>query len=149
MLAIHYPTKISKIAAMAANLNPDGLHPDTLDFLKSSVESRPITQGRELKIASITLDQPNIDVKALATMTAPTLILAGDHDMVLEEHTLEIFHRIPNSQLAIVPDSTHLLPFDDPELFNSIVERFFRTPFKTRDRIEDAVMSIEKMLQSH
>ena len=88
-------------------------------------------------------------MKALETITAPTLILAGDHDMVLDEHTLEIFHRIPNSQLAIVPDSTHLLPFDDPELFNSIVERFFRTPFKTRDRIEDAVMSIEKMLQSH
>lgn len=148
LLAIHYPTKVSKIAAFAANLNPAGLHPDTLDLLKSSVESTPKTQLREIKVGSIMLDQPNVDVKALEGISAPTLILAGDHDLVKDEHTLEIFHSIPNSQLAIVPDSTHMLPFDDPELFNSIVERFFRTPFQNRDRIGDFMMSMEKMLQS-
>jgi len=149
LLAIHYPTKVSKIAAMAANLNPDGLHPDTLDLLRSSADSIPSTQSRALKVARVMLDQPNIDVKALEGIGAPTLILAGDHDMVKDEHTLEIFHSIPNSQLAIVPDSTHMLPFDDPELLNSIVDRFFRTPFQNRDRIGDAVVSMEKMLQSH
>ncbi len=53
-------------------------------------------------------------------------MLAGDHDLIRDEHTLEIFHHIPNSQLCIFPDATHMVPYDDPALFNATVERFFR-----------------------
>jgi hypothetical protein len=72
-------------------------------------------------------------------------VLAGDHDIVRDDHTVEIFHRIPNSQLAIFPNATHAVPFDDPALFNTTVERFFRTPFVKRDRIKDIFESMAKM----
>ncbi len=38
-----------------------------------------------------------------------------------------------------------MVPFDDPELFNATVERFFRTPYGNRDRINDVLESFEKM----
>ena len=73
------------------------------------------------------------------------LILASDHDAIRGEHTLEIFHHIPNSRLAIFPNATHMIPFDDPATFNTTVERFLSTPFVKRDWIKDMLQSIEKL----
>ena len=87
-------------------------------------------------------------MKALEAITAPTLVLASDHDIIRDEHTVEIYHHVPNSQLAIFPNATHMIPFDDPALFNATVERFFRTPFVKVDRINDTLKSFEKMQTS-
>lgn len=153
LLGIRHPAKVKKIAAMAANLNPSvsALYPELLSVVKSMIEAIPAAQRdtpqgrRELKVTGMMLEEPNIDVKALEAITAPTLVLAGDHDLIRDEHTVEIYHHIPNSQLAIFPNATHLIPFDDPALFNATVERFFRTPFVKKDRINDALKSLEKM----
>ncbi|MFY9610014.1 MAG: alpha/beta hydrolase [Blastocatellia bacterium] len=153
LLGIRHPAKVKKIAAMAANLNPseDALYPEFNALVKSMIEAIPAAvrdtpQGRrELKVISMMLDEPHIDVKALEAITAPTLVLASDHDIIRDEHTVEIYHHIPNSQLAIFPNATHMIPFDDPALFNATVERFFRTPFVKKDRINDTLESFEKL----
>ena len=79
---------------------------------------------------------------------APTLILAGDHDLIIDEHTLQIYHHIPNSQLCIFPNATHMIPYDDPELFNATLDRFFRTPFIKKDRVKDFLKSFQAMEDS-
>ncbi len=38
-----------------------------------------------------------------------------------------------------------MIPVDDPELFNSTVDRFFKTPFAKKDRIEDLMKSYEAL----
>jgi pimeloyl-ACP methyl ester carboxylesterase len=91
------------------------------------------------------LDEPNIKPEALEAITAPTLILAGDHDMITDKHTVEIYQHIRNGQLVIFPNATHMIPFDDPALFNATVERFFRTPFVKKHRVNDTLKSLEKM----
>lgn len=156
LLAIHHPSKVKKIAVMAANLNPSdkALHPEAVAFIKSAVasmtpESQTTPEGRrQFKVTRMMLDEPNIDPRALESIAAPALILAGDHDVIADEHTLEIFHRIPNSQLCIFPDATHMIPFDDPALFNTTIERFFRKPFVKRDRIKDFLKSLEALKAS-
>ena len=100
---------------------------------------------RELKVTSMMLDEPRIEPKALEAITAPTLVLASDHDMILDEHTLEIYHHLPNGELCIFPNATHMVPFDESELFNSTVERFFRTPYVKKDRIKDLMKSYEAL----
>jgi pimeloyl-ACP methyl ester carboxylesterase len=94
------------------------------------------------------LEEPHIELKALEAITTPTLVLASDHDVIRDEHTVAIYHHIPNSQLAVFPNATHMVPFDDPFSFNATVERFFRTPFVKRDRINDALKSLEKLRAS-
>ena len=39
--------------------------------------------------------------RALEAITAPTLVLAADHDFVLDDHTLGIYHHLRNSELRI------------------------------------------------
>jgi len=156
LLGIRHPAKVKKIAAMAANLNPteDAYHPEFIAVVKSMIDATPAAardtpQGRRAaKVRGMALDEPHIDVKVREAITAPTLILAGDHDIIRDEHTVEIYHHLPNSQLAIFPNATHMVPFDDPALFNAAVERFFSTPFVKKDRLHDAAASIKKQRAS-
>ena len=156
LLGIRHPTKVKKIASMAANLNPseDAVEPEVIAWVKSMIAQAPASMKdtpegrREMALTQLLLEEPNIDPKALESITVPTLVLAGDHDVIRDVHTLEIFHHIPNSQLVIFPNSTHMVPFDDPVLFNSTVERFLRTPFVKINRVEDLLKSIEKMRAS-
>ena len=156
LLGIRHPAKVKKIVAMAANLNPseNAIYPEILGLVKSMIDGispadRETLRGRrELKVTGMLLDEPNIDPKALEAITAPTLVLASDHDLIRDEHTVEIYRHIPNSQLAIFPNATHLIPFDDPVSFNATVERFLRTPFVKKDRIADTFKSLEKLRSS-
>jgi pimeloyl-ACP methyl ester carboxylesterase len=100
---------------------------------------------RQLKVMQITLDEPHIAPKALEAITAPTLVLASDHDLIRDEHTLEIYHHLPNSQLCIFPNATHAIPYDDPARFDAVVDRFFREPFVKKDRIKDVIKSFEAL----
>jgi len=153
LLAIRHPDKVKKVAAMAANLDPgpDAISPEVIEMVKSMLASVPPAERntpegrREMKVLQMMLDQPHIDLTALEAIKVPTLILASDHDLIRDEHTLAIYHHIPNAQLAIFPDATHLIPYDDPARFNATVERFFSTPFVKKDRVADAMKSWEKL----
>ena len=135
LLGIRHPAKVKKIVAMAANLNPSdkAVRPEVLDLIRQSMAAVPAADRdtprgqRELKVTGMMLEEPNIEAKALEAITAPTLVLASDHDTIVDQHTVEIYQHIPNGQLAIFPNATHMIPFDDPATFNGTVERFLRT----------------------
>jgi pimeloyl-ACP methyl ester carboxylesterase len=154
LLGIRHPAKVKKIAAMAANLNPstDAVYPETWAMARSMLASIPATvrdtpKGRrEIKVTSMMFEEPHVDVRALASITAPTLVLASDHDLIRDEHTLEIYHHVPNGQLCVFPNATHMVPYDDPALFNATVDRFFTTPFVKKDRVKDFLASYERMM---
>ena len=154
LLGIRHPAKVKKIAAMAANLNPtpDAVYPETWAMASSMLQSIPATtrdtpEGRrEIKVTSMMFEEPQVDVRALEGIAAPTLVLASDHDLIRDEHTLDIYHHVPNSQLCIFPNATHMVPYDDPALFNATVDRFFTTPFVKKDRVKDFLASYERMM---
>jgi pimeloyl-ACP methyl ester carboxylesterase len=156
LLGIRHPAKVKKIAAMAANLNPstNAVYPETWAMARTMIEAIPAAeqdtpQGRRaIKVTSMMFEEPNIAPSALEAISAPTLVLASDHDLIRDEHTLDIFHHVPNSQLCIFPGATHMVPYDAPALFNATVERFFQTPFVKKDRIKDFLASYESMMAS-
>jgi pimeloyl-ACP methyl ester carboxylesterase len=149
LLGIRHPAKVKKLAAMAANLNPtdQAVSPEVLGLVKTMLGSLPDNaEGRrERKVTGMMLTEPHIDPKALAAITAPTLVLAGDHDLIRLEHIVDIYNHLPNSQLVIFPNATHMVPFDDPATFSGAVDRFFRTPFVKKDRINDTMKSLERL----
>ena len=153
LLGMRHPDKVKKIAAMSANLNPseEAVYPEVIALFKSMMDSIPpaakeTPEGkRELKVTQMAFDEPHIDPKTLEAIAAPTLVMASDHDLYRDEHTVEIYHHIPNSQLCIFPNSTHTVLYDDPDLFNETVERFFRTPFVKKDRVKDFMKSFEAL----
>ncbi len=53
--------------------------------------------------------------------------------MIRTQHTVAMFENLPNAHLCIFPGATHLIPQQDPVLFNQTVERFFSRPFARPD----------------
>lgn len=153
-LGMNYPGKVKKIAAMAANLEPDGAVPEIVTLVKQMIATTPASakatpEGkREFTVTQMLLDEPHIPLAALEKITAPTLILASDHDVIRDEHTLAIYQHITNGQLAIFPNATHLVPYDNPVLFNTTVDHFLTTPFVKIDRVPDTMKSLEAMKAS-
>jgi pimeloyl-ACP methyl ester carboxylesterase len=146
LLGIRHPDKVTRIAAMAANLYPEGIAADFLKLEGPPPKTDPgHTPTRAERVDALDRDEPHIKPDALRAITVPTLVLASDHDAIDDEHTLEIYHHLPNAQLAIFPGATHMIPVDDPALFNATVDRFFSRPFEKTDRVAGLTKSIARM----
>ena len=148
LLGIRHPAQVTKIAAMAANLDPGGLAPEILNVIGPPPVVDPAhAPTRAERVEALDRNEPHIAPEDLAAITAPTLVLASDHDLIDDEHTLKIYHHLPNSELVIFPGATHMIPYDDPDLFNATVDRFFRAPFVKKDRMLDVFKSMQRMKQ--
>jgi pimeloyl-ACP methyl ester carboxylesterase len=44
----------------------------------------------------------------LGSITAPTLLVFGDHDFIRLEHAVQMHELIPGAQLAVLPGATHV-----------------------------------------
>jgi pimeloyl-ACP methyl ester carboxylesterase len=142
LLTIRHPEKVSMLAVMAANLQPDAAYTWAVEGtvrvrnritaqLSSSKNPKPLLL--RLQLLDLLGNQPHIPLSDLATITVPTLVMAADRDVIRDEHTLSIFHAIPKSQLAIFPGATHMIPAQDPARFNKTVLDFFDNPFAMPD----------------
>ncbi|MFE7440308.1 alpha/beta fold hydrolase [Streptomyces chartreusis] len=69
-------------------------------------------------------DQLTPDDPDLGSIGAPTLVLAGDDDIITLEHTIALYRAIPGSQPAVVPGTSHALPMEKPAEVNRIVLDF-------------------------
>ena len=84
------------------------------------------------KFKELVATQPTISVEQLGGITACTLVVVGDDDIVTLDHTVSLFRAIPNSELAVVPGTSHFAAMEKPELVNRLVLDFLqRNPFPT------------------
>lgn len=138
MLAINYPEKVNKLVAMGANINPEGLFPERLQYHKGNLAELETKNNLEdkfyIKLLKALINYPQLKFEDLNNISAPTLIMAGDHDLIQDTHTVKIFQSIPNSNLAILPGETHWLPESNSKLFNSIVFDFLKKEFEKPKR---------------
>lgn len=146
LLAIRHPDKVGMLAVMGANLNPEAAQQWALDGLvrfRSKLNSELIaaeqakTDTARLKLQLQFIDllehQPHIAIADLARIQAPTLVMAGDRDVIRNAHTLQMFDALPKAQLEIFHGATHMIPQQDPQRFNSTVLDFFGKPFTMPD----------------
>lgn len=139
VLAMRHPNKVIKLASTGANLWPDstGLIPSywkgELRDYKNWQKRMPLTSAGDknaYKIFMLDWVQPNIPLKALHAINAPSLIIGGDHDLIPVHHTVQIYENIPNAFLWIVPNSGHPTLYEHQDEFEKIVDDFFTNPFK-------------------
>jgi pimeloyl-ACP methyl ester carboxylesterase len=86
-----------------------------------------LAQQRRLAMAGkILFPIPNRRVsKRLYRVTAPTLVLWGGADRLIVPAYAERWRRlIPGATVEIVPDGSHMLPYEQPEAFVAAVSRF-------------------------
>jgi len=139
IVASQHPERVKKLAIMGANLNPEGAY----DWAQKWVTREDQKADRAIQQHDTSRDwafykqqlnlmgkQPHIPLTSLKKITAPTLVMAGDKDIIRPEHSQLIFANIPNAQLCIFPGSSHMAPITDAELFNLTVETFLKREFR-------------------
>jgi pimeloyl-ACP methyl ester carboxylesterase len=76
------------------------------------------------KTKKLWLEQPNITIDELGKISVPTLVMAGDKEMISIEHTVQLYRSLKNAELCIVPDTTHFLLSEKPEITTRIILDF-------------------------
>lgn len=133
-LALRHPAQLRKLAFTGANLWPDStaLEPavwleDEQYFLQNINRNRISEQEKnDWKIFLLDWYHPNITLNELNHISCPTLVIAGDHDLIRLNHTIQIFRNIPNAGLWIVPFSGHGTLIEHPKEFCEMISDFFK-----------------------
>ena len=60
----------------------------------------------------------------LGRISAPTLLIFGDHDFIRLEHAVEMHGLIPGAQLAVLPGATHMGVMRRTDLIVPLVRDF-------------------------
>jgi pimeloyl-ACP methyl ester carboxylesterase len=140
VMAMRHPDKVTKLASTGANLWPDStaLIPSLWKEEQqhyNAFNAKTFATAKEKndwKIFMLDWLQPNIPLSALAAIRCPSLIISGDHDLIVLEHTLQIYEHIANANLWILPNSGHSTLDEYTEEFNKKVNDFFIKPFTRR-----------------
>ncbi len=128
-LAVSHPDRVLSVVPCSASVRPDGMHEDFLDPQKMATSTRMPTEQdfaefaeayRRLSphpdhfedfLASLSASQADLvgwTDEELAGITAPVLLVQGDHDFTTVEHAALMLRLIPGSQLAVLPGTTHM-----------------------------------------
>lgn len=134
LLAMRHPKKVRRLVSTGANLTPDStaLLPSVWKQMEQGyVENRgkartTAKEKNDWKVFILDYFQPNIPFAALGAIRCPALIVAGDHDVIVTQHTVAIQQHVPNAQLWILPNSGHATLIDHADEFNRKVAEFFK-----------------------
>ncbi len=155
-VAIRYPEVVRKLVFMSATYTLSGVHPGLMDGLgemhpemmhgspwhEEYLRIAPHPEDFATLFAKKTaMDRQIKDVRAedIQALKAPTLLIVGDSDLVRPEHAVEMFRLLgggvfgdvaglPNSQLAILPGTTHVTLVHRAELLLSMITPFLDAP---------------------
>ncbi|MEO8852444.1 MAG: alpha/beta hydrolase [Ginsengibacter sp.] len=137
LLAIRHPDKVKKPAVTGANLVPDtsAVEPEIYAWAKSlsnSINKLPLSPEVKTyrKLFHLLAYEPHISIAQLQTIKCPVLIIGGDHDVIRPRHVMLIAESIPKSYLWISPNSGHSTPIVYKDIFNKVVDDFFKNPYR-------------------
>lgn len=129
-LALRNPARVRSLILNGANLFPRGLHPLFQGVVAVKwAAGMPLSlfcedARRKTELCWLMLAHPQIAPEQLAEIPAPTLVIAGEHDLILGEHTALIAKSIPGAKLRILPRTGHCCAQERPVAFNKTVLDF-------------------------
>ena len=120
-VAMTRPDLVSRMVTIGANFHYEGLLP--AEFDESGPVGDMIMQGYAERspdgvehfgdvyerMLTMMTTEPTLTASDLETITAPTLVMAGDDDLMRLDHTCALYEALPAGQLAIVPGTSHIL----------------------------------------
>ena len=141
IFAMRYPQRVGRLVLNGANLYSAGVKPSVqipiimeyriASFLagcrKSGGEKRWNRKAeRKAELLGLMVNDPDIRPEELSenrNPEIPKLVIAGDRDMIKDEHTRLIYASLPNAQIRVMKGS-HFIAKESPDEFNRIVDEF-------------------------
>ena len=151
-LAVEHPELVGKLVLASFSYRLDGLHPGLLEGVSEvkpeHLAGTPFEQDYARvapnsgdwprlieKIKQMDADLPEWSADDVRGVTAPTMLVIGDSDIVQPEHTVELFRLLgggvigdlaglPRSRLAVLPGTTHVTLVQRADWLASMVGEF-------------------------
>ena len=144
LAALSRPDLVRKLVFVAAPFHLSGWLPGVIDsdreppeFLRRSyAEISPdgpdhyevIVQ----KLVRMHQEGPTLETSDLKRVKARTLVMVADDDEVALEHVIAMYRAIPETELAVIPGTSHGLLVEKPELCNQLIMWFLTSdPVRT------------------
>jgi pimeloyl-ACP methyl ester carboxylesterase len=156
-LAISHPDLARKVVLASVTYTWGGVHPGLMDGLGEMTpemmfgspwhdEYMRIAPNPEnfatlfAKKTQMDKEIQDLPAEAIQAIKAPTLIIIGDSDLVRPEHAVEMFRLrgggvfgdtpagLPNSQLAVLPGTSHVTLVHRADLLLAIIPPFLDAP---------------------
>ncbi|PQA95606.1 hypothetical protein B0A69_04305 [Chryseobacterium shigense] len=126
--AIKYPENLNKLITIGANTFPSGVDERLISHMKNqllvlNVENKP-EKLNERRLVKMMLNEPHITTKDLKKIQSPVLVIAGDKDVIKQDHTEMMAKEIPHAELKIYKNATHMIPFENADELNADILRF-------------------------
>lgn len=127
-----YPKKVKRLITMGANVFIDNSVVDKWVFkelhkqLKEMKNDTAYADRNRVRLINLLLTEPKHNFEELKIISSPVLVLAGEKDVIKENHTRSIAQNIRNSKLIIAPKETHYYPAENSKAFNETVIEFLR-----------------------
>ena len=133
LVALRRPDLVRKLVLMGLYVNRDGevdwfgryvrqaTAADVPESLRRAYEDRSPDGAEHFdvvaeKILHLWRTEPDLPVDSLRDLAVPTLLLQGDDDIVTLEHGVAMARAIPDVQLAVVPGTSHTVPYEKADL---------------------------------
>lgn len=140
ILGYTHTDRIDRLVISGANARLEGLKPELIQMMENYEQIPDEQMSRHI---GLMVNQKPISIENLQKIDVPVLIIVGDRDAVLMEHTMEIFNALPKSNLCVLPGSSHFVDHEKPgQVIYWIKE--FNKDFKAPSTIEIA----KKMAQA-
>jgi pimeloyl-ACP methyl ester carboxylesterase len=144
LLGSNRPDKVKKILISGANFKANGITTEALEIFKNVTDTAWVAKEMKDWINDYTQKSPTGNWKRYVTEASkfwfeelyfpksvleaikiPVLVVYGDRDVITIEHELEIRNAIKNSQFCIIPNCSHDVFGEKPDLINQIAIDFF------------------------
>lgn len=102
LLAIRQTFYLKKLIAIGLNLSPDTIKANYQKEIHQLIQEEPYN-----RILKLMINGPSIPLEDMASIKIPTLLVAGEDDVLTTEQYKDIVDTLPNGQLYIEPNADH------------------------------------------
>ena len=127
ILAARHPELVRRVVVSGANFSPLGLPEADRNEMRAKEAAGQWPTPFDGKLNHMWLTSPEkseLSLEILHSIQKPVLVMSGDHDAILLDHTLALFRALPQGQLCILPKTGHGTFNERPEWVNAIVLAF-------------------------